>query len=96
MKETLAKKMEAQFADLKLKCVIGGQISMDVFPAGWDKTFCLQFVDKQFPKGKVHFFGDKTYQGGNDFEIYTHDYVTGHAVKTFKDTMKILQEQFLQ
>ena len=37
----------------------GGQISFDVFPIGWDKTFCLGLIDlTQFKE--VHFFGDKT------------------------------------
>lgn len=30
-----------------------------VFPRGWDKTFCLQFVENEF--SEIHFFGDKTY-----------------------------------
>jgi phosphomannomutase len=28
----------------------------------------LQFVEKEFEE--IYFFGDKTYPGGNDFEIY--------------------------
>lgn len=37
------------------------QISFDVFPSGWDKTFALRFLD---PKDydEIHFFGDKTYE----------------------------------
>jgi phosphomannomutase len=58
---------------------IGGQISMDLFPSGWDKTYCLQFVTDKYED--IHFFGDKTYQGGNDFEIYSHKRVIGHDVK---------------
>ncbi len=27
---------------------------------GWDKTYCLQFVNKDFDV--IHFFGDKTFQ----------------------------------
>ena len=42
-----------------LSVFAGGQISFDVFPIGWDKTFCLGLVDlTQFKE--VHFFGDKT------------------------------------
>ena len=41
--------------------IIGGQISFDVFPIGWDKTFCLQFVEKEGYK-EIHFFGDKTHE----------------------------------
>lgn len=45
----------------KLKCSIGGQISFDVFPHGWDKTYCLRFV-KDAGFKEIHFFGDKTYE----------------------------------
>lgn len=85
--------LEKEFAHLKMKFVIGGQISFDVFPEGWDKTYCLRFVDDKF--GDIHFFGDKTEQGGNDYEIYVHERVKGHSVKTFQDTMAILREKFL-
>lgn len=51
MVETLREK----FPDMGLTYSIGGQISFDVFPAGWDKTYCLQFVEKEFDE--IHFFG---------------------------------------
>lgn len=47
------------FPEAGLKFAIGGQISIDVFPTGWDKTFCLQFLEKDGIK-TIHFFGDKT------------------------------------
>ena len=47
------------FPEAGLKFAIGGQISIDVFPVGWDKTFCLQFLEKDGIKN-IHFFGDKT------------------------------------
>lgn len=37
--------MKNEFADLNLTYSIGGQISFDCFPAGWDKTYCLNFLD---------------------------------------------------
>ena len=41
-------------------CVIlGGQISIDVFPVGWDKRYALQHVEPAGYK-TIHFFGDKT------------------------------------
>ncbi len=46
-----------QFPDLGFKYSIGGQISFDVFPEGWDKTFCLRYLDT-FPH--IFFYGDKT------------------------------------
>lgn len=48
----------------------GGQISFDVFPIGWDKTFCLQFVEKEGYK-EIHFFGDKTHK----VCVHTHTHV---------------------
>jgi hydroxymethylpyrimidine pyrophosphatase-like HAD family hydrolase len=48
-----------------------------VFPEGWDKTFCLQFVEQKF--SEIHFFGDKTYQGGNDYEIFSSEKTIGHT-----------------
>lgn len=83
-------KLQAEFGDYNLKYSVGGQISFDVFPVGWDKTYCLQFVENDF--GDIHFFGDKTHDGGNDFEIYTHPRTIGHEVKTYKDTIQILNE----
>lgn len=39
----------------------------------WDKTYCLRFVEG---KGydEIHFFGDKTTPGGNDYEIFEDRY----------------------
>ncbi|KAI8874321.1 eukaryotic phosphomannomutase [Ramicandelaber brevisporus] len=73
---------------------IGGQISFDVFPTGWDKTYCLRHIkDEGF--SKIHFFGDKTHPGGNDYEIYSHPEVTGHSVTSPADTIKIVSELFV-
>ncbi|KAA8909225.1 hypothetical protein TRICI_004596 [Trichomonascus ciferrii] len=85
--------LKEQFPDFSLTYSIGGQISFDVFPTGWDKTYCLQHIeDKGFKT--IHFFGDKTYEGGNDYEIYTDDRTIGHSVKSPADTVKILKELF--
>ena len=43
------------------RSIAGGQISFDVFPIGWDKTFCLRFVENDGYK-EIHFFGDKTHE----------------------------------
>lgn len=46
------------------------QISFDVFPKGWDKTFCLRYLPEA-DFDEIHFFGDKTFEGGNDFELFS-------------------------
>ena len=79
--------LRKEFAEFNLTYSIGGQISFDVFPKGWDKTYCLPYLLKDGFK-EIHFFGDKTYKGGNDFEIYTDDRTVGHSVTSPADTRK--------
>ena len=71
----------------------GGQISIDVFPIGWDKTYCLRFVEQEF-EGRIHFFGDKTKPGENDYEIFSDPRVTGHSVTSPQDTQQKLKAIF--
>lgn len=72
----------------------GGQISFDVFPDGWDKTYCLRHVEGY---DEIHFFGDKTKKGGNDYEIYESDLTVGHRVIGPDDTIEQLKVlMFLQ
>jgi phosphomannomutase len=64
-----------------------------VFPIGWDKTYCLRHL-APFAFKTVHFFGDKTFEGGNDYEIFTSPATVGHAVKAPEDTIAQLTELF--
>ena len=84
--------LEKEFNSYNLQFAIGGQISFDVFPKGWDKTYCLRFLD-EFTD--VHFFGDKTFPGGNDYEIFSHERTKGHTVLNHTETIKELNELFL-
>ncbi|KAK6918415.1 Phosphomannomutase [Dillenia turbinata] len=77
--------LRKKFAHLNLTFSIGGQISFDVFPLGWDKTYCLRYL-KEF--NEIHFFGDKTYKGGNDHEIYESELTVGHTVTSPEDTVQ--------
>jgi len=79
--------LQAKFADLKLTYSIGGQISFDVFPEGWDKTYCLRFLEQDKFK-EIHFFGDKTAKGGNDYEIFESPKTVGHTVTGPDDTRR--------
>ncbi|KAH7335207.1 eukaryotic phosphomannomutase [Rhizoctonia solani] len=86
--------LKEKFADYGLTFSIGGQISFDVFPTGWDKTYALRHVEGEGFE-EIHFFGDKTYQGGNDYEIFSDPRTIGHSVTKPEDTMRILREMFL-
>ncbi|XP_032526119.1 phosphomannomutase [Danaus plexippus] len=81
--------LQSEFKNTKLKFALGGQISVDVFPAGWDKTYCLQHVEEF---SEIHFFGDKTTVGGNDYEIYNDSRTVGHRVTSPDDTKEQLKQ----
>lgn len=93
IRSTMVEVLEREFASYGLKFSIGGQISFDVFPIGWDKTYCLRFLDEF---DQVHFFGDKTYEGGNDYEIFTSERTIGHTVQSPSETMELCRALFLR
>jgi phosphomannomutase len=95
VREKMVEAMRKEFADLDLTYSIGGQISFDVFPTGWDKTYCLKFIDPS-EYDEIHFFGDKTFVGGNDYEIFTHERTIGHTVASPEDTKSQCTELFMK
>lgn len=46
IREKMIADLHENFADVDLTYSIGGQISFDVFPKGWDKTYCLRHATK--------------------------------------------------
>ena len=70
LKENI-ERIKAEFPDLaqKLDFAVGNATSFDIVPKGNSKSFCLQFLTDY---KEVHFFGDKVFPGGNDYEIF-HD-----------------------
>jgi phosphomannomutase len=94
VRAAFVKVLQEKFADYGLTFSIGGQISFDVFPNGWDKTYALTHVENEGFE-EIHFFGDKTYKGGNDYEIFSDPRTIGHTVTCSADTIRILTEQFL-
>lgn len=93
VREKFVEDLRKQFPDLGLVYAIGGQISFDCFPVGWDKTYCLRHVEKDNFE-VIHFFGDKTFKGGNDHELCEDPRTIGHTVKSPNDTKKQLTELF--
>ncbi|KAH8873955.1 Phosphomannomutase 2 [Schistosoma japonicum] len=66
IRENFVAKMRSEFHSSPLQFAIGGQISIDVFPKGWDKRYCLNFL-KDYDT--IHFFGDKTEETAKDWVI---------------------------
>ncbi|EER17772.1 phosphomannomutase, putative [Perkinsus marinus ATCC 50983] len=91
IRQKFVEEMDKQFSKYGVQFAIGGQISVDCFPKGWDKTFVLRYLPED---AEIHFFGDKTTLGGNDYEIYEHPRTIGHSVKDPKDAMRQIKEIF--
>jgi len=91
--EQMVEQLKKRYNGPNLAFSIGGQISIDIFPLGWDKTFCLKYIDNLYDK--IYFFGDKTFIGGNDYEIFHHPRVIGFTVSNPAETIKILETEFL-
>lgn len=114
VREKMVEDLRKEFADVDLTFSIGGQISIDIFPRGWDKTYCLNHVingtkcvksslptfskhiilNFYFSFKEIHFFGDKTEEGGNDFEIFSDARTIGHKVVDPSDTCRQLKQLF--
>ncbi|XP_033103720.1 phosphomannomutase 2-like [Anneissia japonica] len=90
VRENMVAAMRKEFADTNLVFAIGGQISVDVFPKGWDKTYCLNFIEKEYKT--IRFFGDKTMPGGNDHEIFEDSRTVGYTVTSPENTRKQVAE----
>lgn len=90
IREQIIESIQKELPGLALQFSIGGQISIDIFVQGWDKTYCLQFVENKYKQ--ICFFGDKTEKGGNDYEIYNDSRVVGFHVQHFQETISLLQK----
>lgn len=61
-REHISKTLSCRHSDLEF--AIGGEISIDIYPKGGDKSQALNHMD-----GATWFFGDRCEEGGNDHAI---------------------------
>ena len=92
-RERCCKLIETTFPNLE--ATIGGEISIDIYPKGQNKS---QVLDDLI--GPITFFGDKCEPGGNDYPIAfelekqfeeNNRQSVVHRVKDYKDTWNILK-----
>jgi len=72
-----------------LNFALGGSTSIDIYPKGWDKTFCLRHFSE---KENIYFIGDKCSFGGNDFHIFEELKPNSFEVKNPQETIRILNK----
>ncbi len=46
IRRKMVEALQREFSDIDITFAIGGMISIDAFPRGWDKRFCLQHVSQ--------------------------------------------------
>uniref|UniRef100_A0A0N4Z937 Phosphomannomutase n=1 Tax=Parastrongyloides trichosuri TaxID=131310 RepID=A0A0N4Z937_PARTI len=90
IRNMIVNRLREEFQEYGLDYALGGQISIDIFPIGWDKRYCLNYLGNRF--SQIYFFGDKTFPGGNDYGIYNDDRTIGHTVTGPIDTIVQVQK----
>ena len=81
----------------ELDAVIGGQISIDIYPKGNDKSQVLDVIkqDRLVESDEYIFIGDRTLRGGNDYPLAKlmeeTDDCSYHQTENWKETKKILE-----
>ena len=66
-RENIADRLRKAFP--KYEISVGGSISIDITPSGFGKGQIARHLRKQYPDENIIFFGDKTFVGGNDYEL---------------------------
>ena len=73
-----------------LEASVGGEISIDIYPIGWDKSQVLEYIEE----GNYHFFGDRAFEGGNDYalaKVLDKEKDKVYNVEGYKETWKFLK-----
>ena len=85
----IAKHIRDNYPDIE--AVLGGEISIDIYPKGNDKSQVLEYIDAD----SYVFFGDKMKPGGNDYslakELEQKTNFSLYGVTDFENTWKILK-----
>tara|TARA_Y100001963_G_scaffold148232_1_gene225774 strand:+ start:344 stop:1099 length:756 start_codon:yes stop_codon:yes gene_type:complete len=98
-RKTIAKYIREQWRDLD--AVIGGQISIDIYPKGKDKSQILDHIKQDFAipfmeAPKYIFIGDRTMEGGNDYPLARlmdeKNDCEWYQTEGWEQTQKILKE----
>ena len=93
-RKIIANAVKEKFPDLD--AVIGGQISIDIYPKGYDKSQVLEHIEKRHPEGEIIFIGDRIEGGGNDYPLAqlmdTISDCDWYQTKDWKQTKQILEK----
>lgn len=66
-REKIADELRKKFPEYEIS--VGGSISIDITPQGHSKGQIARHLREECPNEDIIFFGDKTFKGGNDYEL---------------------------
>ncbi len=93
-RDTLAEEFNKNFKKkYNIEALIGGQISLDIQPVGNDKGQVLKHILFNLMPDEIIFFGDKCYEGGNDYAVAQKADIFWQ-VKGWEHTRKILAKEY--
>lgn len=91
-RKRMAVSLMTKFPEIDVK--VGGEISIDIYPIGLDKSQAIEYINANHDYVSIHFFGDRTDPEGNDYSAMraTGENDIVHAVDNYHDTYSILKE----
>ena len=95
-RKRISKYIREQWRDLD--AVIGGQISIDIVPKGFDKSQVIKHIEEREQVSEFIFVGDRTEKGGNDYPLAhlleNRDNGVVYQTTDWRETMKFLGENY--
>ena len=88
MRKNYLLRLKRNMSFSKVTCKLGGDTSFDIYPNGWDKTYCLKY----FEDYNKYFIGDRCYPDGNDYEIFKKLKPYSWNTKSTHQTMQLIKE----
>lgn len=94
-REHIASELKKMFPQYDIS--IGGSISMDITPKGCGKEQIAHHLRESYQQEKIVFFGDKTFEGGNDYELAQAllklENTEVVQVSSFKDVLSFINQE---
>ena len=92
-REAIVYELGEQFEDLDF--TVGGKISIDIYPAGNDKSQTINWIIENEAPQPITYFGDRLDEGGNDYaaivEMQKYQDTSWHNVANWRETMELLK-----
>ena len=92
-RKNIVSQLEESYPDIDFR--IGGQISIDIQPKGFNKSQASKWIRKVYGD-TIYYFGDKCKEGGNDYDmkldLEKHENDKFFCVNNPNETIKTLRE----